>query len=55
METEFPSLTEMEKQTEKLEWDKKHLQLCQKLFAETIEGSSETLLWQELELDHEFK
>jgi hypothetical protein len=55
METEFPSLAEMEQKTEQLEWDKKHLELRQKLFAETIEGSSETMLWQELELNREFE
>ncbi|GAB4579523.1 MAG: hypothetical protein Fur0022_22610 [Anaerolineales bacterium] len=55
METEFSSLADMEQKTAQLEWDKKHLQLRQKLFAETIEGSSETMLWQELEPGHEFE
>jgi|GEM_PF-3044411 len=54
-EAQYSSLAEMEKEMDRLEWDEKHLRLRQKIGAESIEGSAEFIVWQELELGREFK
>lgn len=55
LEKEWPTLADLERGEDTEEWDKKHLQLRQKIAAEIVEGSAETLIWSETELDREFQ
>lgn len=54
-EADYPSLSQLEKEADRMMWDEKHLRFRQRMGAEVIEGSAEDIVWQELEIGREFK
>jgi hypothetical protein len=55
LEVEWPTLADFERESNRLEWDEKHLRLRQKIGAEVIDGSGEDLIWSEIELSREYQ